>query len=169
VVLRAKTREALFSDGVRLPQDRKRRYWNFDPKTITGQQQEGKSQHRKLMEKVRETIASLPSPDTWAAGIARSLGQTINRHQATTLADRLDAAYHYDRAQYTAVTNGSYNFQKHDGDWMDWQQLFYLSDPNIFLLTDDRDLQRRVGQSTQRDRVLDLREFLKQQGLTPRH
>jgi hypothetical protein len=52
---------------------------------------------------------------------------------------------------------------------MDWQQLFYLSDPDIFLLTDDQNLQRRVGKSNQKDRVVDLREFLKQQGLTPRH
>jgi hypothetical protein len=169
VVLRAKTRQALVSDGVRLPDDRKRGLWTFDPTTITRQQQEGKSQHLKLMEKVRDHISILPPPDVWAAGIARTLGQKIDQQEATILADRLDAAYHYDRALCTTVTSGSYNFQKHDGDWMDWQQLFYLSDPDIVLLTDDGHLRGRVGNSKQKNRVLDLREFLKQQGLTPRH
>ena len=96
----------------------------------------------------------------------RVLGQTVNQQQATTLANQLDAAYEYDLALCNTVTKGSYNFDKHDGDWMDWQQLFYLSDPDIFLLTDDQNLQRRVGKSNQKDRVVDLREFLKQQGLS---
>jgi hypothetical protein len=78
--------------------------------------------------------------------------------------------YQYSKELCEIVMGGQpYNFEKHRGDWIDLQQLHYLCDPSIHLLTDDGALRNRVKNSSQGDRVLDFRGFLKKHGLTPRH
>jgi len=104
-----------------------------------------------------------------AAASALALGRRIQERQATLLANRLDAAYQYHKALCDVVTTGSYNFEKNDGDWRDYQLLFYLCDPTIILVTDDGRLRKRVGESSQRERIPLLRDFLKSLGFTPRH
>lgn len=168
VVLHAKSRDQLFGGNVRLPSDRRRKTWGFDPAKIREQQAEGKAHHRALMEKVRDKNGILPPPNIWAASIAEALGQRLNQQQADLLACGLDAAYQYDAELCVIVASGKYNFDKHEGDWIDNQQLFYLCDPDTLLLTDDRTLRDRIRRSKQKDRVLDLRDFLKQQGFAPR-
>ncbi len=132
------------------------------------QQVSGKSEHQRLMEQVRDQGRKLPQLNLWAADIAKSLGHELNQQQAISLGNALDAAYCYDKELYALGTSG-YNFDRHQSDWVDQQQLIYLCDPHLFLLTDDNRLQKRVGKSSQKDRLLDLRGFLKQQGFTPRH
>jgi len=163
LTLRAESRNELLQTGVHRPLEPRRIAWVFDPAIITRQQRAAYDAHRKILE--RPTL----SPDAWAVGIALALGRKIQPKQAAILANRLDAAYHYRKALCAVVATGSYNFEKHHGDWNDYHQLFYLCNPNISLLTDDADLRKRVGESSQRDRVLDLRDFLKGQGFKPRH
>ena len=169
LTLRAQSRDEMLRDGVRLTLDPRRRVWVFDPTMITRQQRAAKTAHRKTLEDVRDGKLRTPSPDGWAAGIALALGRRILQDQVTPLANRLDAAYHYHKELCAVVASNSYNFEKHDGDWNDYHQLFYLCDPTILLLTDDAGLGKRVGESSQRDRILNLRDFLTWQGFTPRH
>ncbi len=167
LALRAKSRDEMLRSGVHRPLEARRFVWVFDPAIITRQQQAAKAFHQKLLEDASKR--QTPPPDIWAAGIALALGRKIQQSQAALLANRLDAAYQYRKALCAVVAQGSYNFQRHEGDWNDYQQLFYLSDPTILLLTDDAGLRKRVGKSSQKDRILDLRDFLTSQGFTPRH
>ncbi len=169
VVLHAKDRIHLFAGDVRLPNGRRRLRYGFDPKIHLRQHEAGIAQHREFMEHVRDGKATLQPADIWAAAIASTLGHKLDQQQATALAAGLDAAYQYHRELCAVVLNGAYNFDKHPGDWIDWQQLFYLCDPNMLVLTGDGALQGRVAKSPQRGRLLDLRDFLQQLGFTPQH
>jgi hypothetical protein len=57
----------------------------------------------------------------------------------------------------------------HDGDWIDFHQLFYLCDPEIILVTDDNTLLKRVGKSSQKNQILLFRDFLTQLEFPPNH
>jgi hypothetical protein len=169
LILRAEGRDEMLRSGVKHPLAQRQLAAGFDPANITREQRAAKTAHRRILEDVRDGKRPSPSPDVWAAGIALALGRRIQQSQATLLANRLDAAYQYRKAMCDVAATGSYNFDKHDGDWNDYQQLFYLCDPSIHLLTDDAKLRKRVVKSPQRDRILDLRDFLKSLGFTPCH
>jgi predicted nucleic acid-binding protein len=169
VVINAKDRTELVNWDVRLPGDSKRQRRGFRLEELIRQHEDGISQHRAQMEKAIGGKGILPTPDMWAAGLADSLGHKLAPQRATLLGTRLDAAYRYAKELCSIVANGLYNFDKHRGDWIDWQQLFYLCDPNIFLLTDDKGLRTRVETSAQGAQILDLRDFLKRHGVTVRH
>jgi hypothetical protein len=82
----------------------------------------------------------------------------------------LDAAYEYEKALSLLVSNG-YNFEdaKSSGDWIDSQNLWYLCDPDIYILTDDKKMRDRVDRSRQKNQIILLREFLMQHGFQLRH
>jgi hypothetical protein len=169
LVIHAKDRDELVSGGVRLPSDSGRQRRGLKLDFLNQKHEEGIAQHRVQMEKAIDGKGTLPPPDSWASGLADSLGHKLNPQQVLVLATGLDAAYRYASELSLIVAKGQYNFDKHRGDWIDWQQLFYLCDPGVFLLTDDSGLRRRVGVSSQGARILDLREFLKNHGITPKH
>jgi hypothetical protein len=169
IVIHAKDRAELVGGDVRLPGDSGRKRLGFKLDDSNRLHEDGISQHRAEIEKAIAGKGILPTPELWAAGLADSLGHKLNSQQAMLLGTGLGAAYRYAEELCSIVAKGQYNFEKHRGDWIDWQQLFYLCDPSVFLLTDDRGLRTRVGSSGQGAQILDLRDFLKRHGFTPRH
>jgi len=168
IVLSANNRDKLFEGHVRLPTDAKRKY-GFDSEMLSRQQKDEQALHRARLESMK-TISSLRiSGSDWIKGWEDSCGTPLTPAHRQQLVERLDAAYRYDIELIRIVGNGGYNFEKHSGDWIDWQQLFYLCDPTVDLLTDDGSIRDRVGISPQRDRILGLRAFLGAHGFTPRH
>jgi hypothetical protein len=168
LILRAKSRNQMVHGLVDDPLSSRISY-RFDPEKIRTQQVAGEAAHRTLLEEIGEAgEIEVPGP-SWAAGIARAVGHQVSGEQAKRLLVGLDAAFRYRNELRRLVCTGPYNFDKHRGDWVDWQQLFYLCDPNIHLLTDDDGIRNRVGKSTQLNRILLLREFLAKHGFTPRH
>ncbi len=168
LVLRAKSRDQMVNGLVNDPLS-SRIGFRFDPEKIRAQQEAGKAAHRERLEKIREAgEIDVPGP-VWAAGIAQSVGHRVNEEQARRLLVGLDAAFRYRNELRRIVCTNPYNFDKHKGDWVDWQQLFYLCDPQIHLLTDDDGIKNRVGDSIQLDRILLFRTFLTESGFTPRH
>jgi hypothetical protein len=166
-IFHANSREDLFGMRVQIPDVGR---CGFNPQVIRQQHEEGKAQHREWLENIRDGKVTLLPPVPWARAYARILGQSLNDEQAGRFANGLDAMYQYYKELYRIVPgNHSYNFVKGSGDWIDLQQLHYLYDPSIHLLTDDRRLKSRVKNSSQGDRVLDFRRFLKEHGLTARH
>jgi hypothetical protein len=57
-----------------------------------------------------------------------------------------------------ARTN-TYDFSKHDSDWLDLQQLYYLAEPSIFLVTFDSKIKLRTANSRQIGQILDFEEL----------
>ena len=169
ILLHAKSRPELFGGDVRLTGHGIKGRWGFDPQIIRQQHDKGRTLFRAALKKLKNGGSAFPEPQEWASHLGVVMGYSLDDHQALTLATALAAAYRYDSALFATVATSPYNLEKHKGDWPDSQQLYYLCDPGMFLLTDDSDLRKRVESSLQRDRVLDLREFLMQHGLTPRH
>ena len=58
------------------------------------------------------------------------------------------------------VFNNSYDFQGHVSDWIDRQQLIYLADKRVHVVTADRKMLGRIKGSDQEERVLLYRDFL---------
>ncbi|MDP8980240.1 MAG: hypothetical protein M3O35_06585 [Acidobacteriota bacterium] len=89
------------------------------------------------------------------------MGCEITAGQSSLLGARLDAAYCYQKQTFrTVFTDSKYNVANHDGDWVDNQQLFYLCDPGMHLLTDDDGIVKKSASSTQCKRVLPLKTFV---------
>ena len=91
--------------------------------------------------------------------IAHDMGRELSIGQAQKLASALDAAYEYEKHLCEIAKNGMFNFDNHGGDWIDLQQLFYLADPNVYFLTEDKDIRQRCGSSLQSNRILLLKEI----------
>jgi hypothetical protein len=53
------------------------------------------------------------------------------------LLESLDAAFHYRNELQHLARKGEHDFDRHSGDWVEWQQLFYRCDPDVHVHTDD--------------------------------
>ena len=160
IVLRAKSRDEMLQGFVTDPRGDPSQTYGLNPEEISRQQKVGKAEHKKRLQLLQASKHPMPSGIEWAKRLALDLGHRIAKEQASRLYQGLDAAYRYDKELCRIASRPNYNFDKHDGDWIDYHQLFYLCDPQLCLLTDDKGLVRRVGDSPQKDRILVMREYL---------
>jgi len=168
IVLGSKSRDEMLQGTVKLRLDSLKTY-GLMPEEISRQQNAGKTEHKKRLLLLQASKHSMPNGIEWAKRLALDLGNRITNEQANRLHQSLDAAYRYDQELRRVASSPEYNFDKHDGDWIDYQQLFYLCDPQVSLLTDDKGLVRRVGDSPQKNRILIMRDFLAGLGLSAHH
>lgn len=56
------------------------------------------------------------------------------------------------------------NVKKRAGDWVDAQQLIYLSDSKVHFVTADNFIKEWASASKQSDRIFNLSEFIKHMG-----
>jgi hypothetical protein len=167
-VLHAKSRADLFEGRVRFA-GRKERICGFNPGEFSRKHDYGKEQHKNWLIEVQEGREKLGTPVVWAGRYAASLGHILDLERLGIFANGLSAVYQYGRVLCQMVRDKNYNFDQHSSDWVDLQQLHFLSDPNIHLLTDDRGLKERTKGSSQYERVIPFREFLTQNGFAVRH
>jgi hypothetical protein len=168
IVLHARTREQL-ETGVKTPQDWRNSRTRLHAGIHRAKHQEGVAGHNNLMQHVREGSVRFPTPEGFARGLAKNHGYILDDDQTQRFAQALDAVYQHDKILNQRVRYDKYNFEKQQGDWIDGGQLIYLSDPALCILTDDKKLRGRVEKSTQKDRLLLLREFLKVRKFPLRH
>jgi hypothetical protein len=71
-----------------------------------------------------------------------------------------DAFFTYHASRLRACVLGNYIFEKNPNDFHDWLQLLYLTRPSVCLVTDDRPSLDRTRHSSQRPRIMSLKEFL---------
>lgn len=161
--IRARTRSDLHS--VVLPGGSGLILHALDISTIESDMQDGREDNAKKLETARTEKRACPEPLPWAAGLLglRGLDPTIERCQL--IAASTKAAYQHDRFLWTMARNDTYDFRKHQSDWIDRQQLLYLADPQNHFLTNDRKLVRKIADSGQESQVLELRDFYKCAGL----
>jgi hypothetical protein len=65
-----------------------------------------------------------------------------------TLAEALDAGYEYERFLLCDV-DPNYDYLRNVSDWIDRQLLYYLADPAMHLVTNDRKIKARCLRSKQ--------------------
>jgi hypothetical protein len=157
IVIRAKTRDDLFTGQVRKTGSSGRRY-GIDPDLVSGPQAIGEAQHVASLQQLKEGKALFPPPERWAADMAKDVGCVLTTKQSQKLAASLEAAHTYESQLYSLMKAG-YNAQKNANDWIDSQQLFYLCDSDLYLVTDDKKLRDRCTASDQSKRIILLKEL----------
>jgi hypothetical protein len=126
----------------------------------------GVSIYREWLTKAKSSQYRFPTPERWGVSFWEVYGVPISEAQGALLAENLSALYAYQKAAFEiADANPNLNTQKRDSDWSDAQQLVYLSEPDMHLLTDDAELKQRASASKQSDRILILSDFIRDMGL----
>jgi hypothetical protein len=168
VILRAKDRDTLFQGMVRRPLLGRNRRQGFDPQIVRRQQDKGETAHVERLKVVASKREPPPSPETWAGEMAAVLGFDLTANRKHEFAKRLEAAYRYDVFLWKAAANpkAAYDFNNHPNDWIDGQQLFYLSDPDVHLMVHDKGFFHHGNLGSQASQILRLRDYLTQNGLS---
>ncbi len=160
VIQAAKSRRELFEGGV----PRRNQILTFDPRMIETQQRAGKDFYQNWLRKAVTGGYRFPPPERWALRFAKDLGCDISPDQARVLADHLTAVYQFRRSDFeTAAANKSYRWDKRDSDWVDGQQLTYLADGEMHMLTDEQKIKKKCRASSQSERIFILSEFVRDQ------
>jgi hypothetical protein len=158
IVIAAKNLHDLLESWVELPFDKTSRY-GLDRSIVEGERADDQAAHRQWLGFAKTRPESFGTPEAWAYLIGTAHGVTLDHMQNTHLAKRLSAAYEYEKANFNvARDNPNLNIAKRDSDWGDFQQLFYLSDPLVHLLTEDERIRTTCQASEQSRRILLLKE-----------
>jgi len=124
---------------------------------IRSNHRSGASNYVSTHEEMRKVGQVVPDRELWLRAKLRHLGILhLSDEEVQKLSSVLDAAYEYVAWLRKQLKNASYSPSKEESAWVDYQQLFYLSDPTIHILHWDNDLIQRSGSSNQRSRLLKL-------------
>ena len=134
--------------------------FGLDFGVVDAQQQEGKDDHRRILEGIRDGSRNPASPLEWAADTLAQVGQDPKPEDCAKVAAALEAAYRFDQYLWKQAKNHSYDFRKHDSDWIDRQQLFYMLDQQVVFVTDDRNILQETKKTSQGVRILAFESLL---------
>lgn len=149
--------ELQHEDGFTLPGQTGFVRYRMEPAKLEPDFQRAKAHHVSRLERARSSRRPHPDIATWFAREVHDDDRTPVELQS--FAPRFDAAYHLDQSLFELARNDSYDFGKHDTDFMDLQQLFYLCHDDAWFITTDKKLIGRIKASSQRDRVLTIQEL----------
>lgn len=158
VSVRATTRDDL-ATGVALP-GTVATYGVMDLKKVDDELQEAKDRHSLRLQRMRTGEAKMPTREQWGFVLKGVPGEPHDNADALRITDALDAAYTLDLYLARMAREGSYDFREHDSDYLDMNQLCYLSDDRVHMVTRERKLLARIAGSTQSDRVLAFSDLL---------
>lgn len=136
------------------------RLFGFDFSIVNTQQQDGKDYHRRTLEGMRNGSNTPIGLINWSEGMLTRLGQEPKPEDCQRVSAALEAAYCFDQYLWEQAKNHSYDFAKHDTDWIDLQQLFYMSDPETLFVTKDKNILKAAEKSSQGTRVLTFEKLL---------
>ncbi len=92
--------------------------------------------------------------EVWVSAKARRAGLDENTRPAAEVVAALSAYYEFEEQTLrVAVSNLSYDPDKHKNDLLDCEQLVYLGDPSLHFLTCDGGFSKRIKKSDQRRRI----------------
>jgi hypothetical protein len=159
VAFLAKARHAL-TDGLLLPGHSGAVFNGLDIAMIDSQLQAGKDDHASRLRHARESKTPDLTPQGWGAELLRFLKEDPTDERCLKLGSAAGAAYALDRELWRLARTSTYDFSQHDSDWIDRQQLMYLADPRIVMVTNEQSLLRRISGSGQEERVIRLPTLL---------
>ena len=154
VVLAATSKSSLHRGVVLHRAGQSRKTYGFDLQLLAKQIEDGKKSHARRLEELRQGNLSPSTTDTWTRAVLRLMDVPATAANQTKLLTALDAACHYDVSLYGMAKNRNYDFSRHDSDWIDSQQLYYLADSSVRIVTRDANIRFLTMSSTQRDRIL---------------
>ena len=133
----------------------------IDLNVVDSQTRTGKALWTAELEKIEKQGFKLPPPEEWAASHFPEIGLPDTPDNRSRVAQMLSAAYEH-LVTISRDVQGGYNYRKNEGDWLDNQQLYYLSDPNFIFVTAEQKLRRKAENSPQASRILRFEDFLRQ-------
>lgn len=111
-----------------------------------------------------ESDDGIPSQRMWTASLLHGSGIAPTPDAIDTAMPRTDAAYRYQRWLYENAA-GTYKFENDLSAASDVQQLLYLSDESVHIVSDDGDHVERTKDTPQRSQILTTAEFLARAGV----
>jgi hypothetical protein len=158
VVIRAKEAADL-SKGVEIP-GITRALATLDLSQMEVQLQVAKDQHSTRLQRARSENRPVPTREEWGHLLGDVGVHLENDAEARRVTDALDAAYVLDSELFQLARSNTYDFARHDTDYLDMNQLYYLCNPRMHMLTEEVNLPRRVQASPQRTRILRVGDIL---------
>jgi len=156
-VLKARDKTALEHGTVKFWHPR--RAYGLDFFRVDQQLQDGKDNHRHTLEGVRDGSKVYTCALIWSAGLLEGLNITPHRKTCEKVSKALEAAYCFDEYLWKQAKNHQYDFEKHDSDWIDGQQLFYLCDENMWFVTKDKNILQETKRSSQSARIVPFKKL----------
>lgn len=150
----APTRDQLVAGDVELYRSELLSY-GLDLGKIAQQHNEGRDEYIRHMEMIRERKPALSSRNVRAIGFLRRQGIIPQKTDISKLVTAMDAVETYYENAFKLAVDTDYEFSspEHSGDSVDFQLLYYLSDPEMYIVTADRKLKKRVSSSQQSARI----------------
>jgi hypothetical protein len=149
-VLAAPTRDALSSGKVEMNGSMLVSY-GIDLSKVKVQHENGKREHAERLNRLRRE-GLIGTQEAFAAGFLYSQGIIPRDEDVARIGSALDAAFNYRR--FLLSTAPEYDFSRHGSDWVDQQLLYYLADPDMYILTNDSQLKARCSASYQSSRII---------------
>jgi hypothetical protein len=163
-ILKAPTKAAL-KTGVKVREFRKT-HFTFDLDHFDSAENGPQGEHADLLQGIRTGTIDTGNRMIMSAWLLEQAGITPISAHCQLLSTRLDAAWRYALWLCGQAKNQNYDFHRHRSDWDDANQLFYLCDPSVYILTLDGDFRARAAGSTQSNQILAYRDFLAARSLT---
>ena len=144
--------------------ERKGLQFGFDSSILKRQQDQGKLSYRTSLKS--STESNIPSVAEWVKYNGSGFGATLTDTQINSIGSRLMAAYAYFHEKMKEAAAPQFNSDKHDGDWIDTEQLLYLCDSNLLFVTAELKIRETCERSqfndaAQSKRIITLSEFLR--------
>jgi hypothetical protein len=105
----------------------------------------------------QEKVQAFDATEVWFVSIANSIGADPKSKPVAEIVNALSAYHEFGQAKLeTALTNPEYNplNRKNQNDIIDAEQLVYLADPSLCLLTSDGGFKSKVTKSAQATRII---------------
>lgn len=128
---------------------------------IKGNHQSSTDDYSTKHEEIRKIGQTTPDRELWLRAKLAHFGIVLpSEEELRKLGIALDAAYEYSAWIRRQLENPSYLPARDASSWIDYQQLFYLSDPDMHILYVDGDFTARTGRSHQQSRLIKLADVL---------
>jgi hypothetical protein len=160
LLLNAASKKQLADGDVDLLELSKDHTFGFDFNKIIKPQEEGIAKHVEIYEGIRSRKEACPTRQQWADAFLVGSGLPLTDSNRRTALERIDAVITLSAHLCELARTTDYKFEKHRGDWIDGQHLYYLADPDVHIITMDKPLKDRIKSSPQARRVLTPEEVL---------
>jgi hypothetical protein len=161
VLLNAANKKQLSDGDVDLAELSRDATFGFNFDLIIQPLENGIAEHVRIYEGIRDRKENCPALEQWADAslAANELGLTAGNRKI--ILEKIDAALVLSAQLCNLARTTDYKFDKHKGDWVDGQHLYYLADPQLYIITMDNPLKERIKASSQAGRVVSPQELLR--------
>lgn len=127
--------------------------FNFD--VIAKSQEAGIAEHVRIYDDIRaKNHEDCKSVERWANPFLAVHDVELTVENRMRVSERINAALTLAMYLCNLARTSTYKFEKHGGDWIDGQHLYYLADPDLYIVTGDTSLREKIKASPQAKRLL---------------